>query len=117
MLMSHFLVMILYYFFCPKTKLQEGNVFTGVCLFTGRICNPMSFPRGVGISGTRSLLGRGGYPGRVGTQPQYMEYYGISQLVAATLPTGMHSCFCKFFEANFGSNRNLERGSKLAFWI
>ena len=45
-LISHFPVLILYYFYRPQTKLREGNVFTGVYLFTGRIYNLMSFPRG-----------------------------------------------------------------------
>ena len=46
----------------PQTKLQEVNVFTGVCLFTGGVVGifgPMFF-LGVGISGTRSFPG-GGY--------------------------------------------------------
>ena len=34
-------------FLRPTKKLREGNVFIGVCLFTGA---------GIGISGTRSLL-------------------------------------------------------------
>ena len=34
-----------------QVKFREGNAFTGVCLFTGS---------GMGMSGPRSLLGRGG---------------------------------------------------------
>ena len=49
----------------PPNKFREGNVLTGVCLFTGSvgISGPMSFPRsgmsGVGMSGVR--MSRGGY--------------------------------------------------------
>ena len=42
--------------YCPSTKLEEGNVFTGVCLSMGvGISGPMSF-QGVGISGPMSFL-------------------------------------------------------------
>ena len=39
------------YFYRLPTKLREGSVFTGVCLFTG----------GGGMPEPRSLLGLGGY--------------------------------------------------------
>ena len=96
-------------------KLREGNVLTGVCLSMGRLgtSGPMSFP-GVGISGTRCLLGgisrgvgwvcpsggyvqgssmfRGGYPlPRHGTSDKgYTTEYGWQ--VIGMHPTGMLSC-------------------------
>ena len=38
--------MNLYHFcYCPQTKLREGNVFTGVCLFAGGRVHPRMHPK------------------------------------------------------------------------
>ena len=55
-----------YHFYRPQTKWREGNVFTGVCLFTGwRVCLiACSFPGDVGYIWSYMPLGGGiGYPG------------------------------------------------------
>ena len=39
-----------------QMKLQKGNVFTGMCLFTGGMPGPRSLPVGMGMPGPRSLL-------------------------------------------------------------
>ena len=53
----YLIITFVYIFF---SKLPEGNIITGVCLFTGEVewvsLVPCPF-WGVGISGTRSLLG------------------------------------------------------------
>ena len=49
----------------PQAKLREGNVFTGVCMYTGESLVPCPFWGWVGIFGTRSLtrvgMSGGGY--------------------------------------------------------
>ena len=79
-------------FYRPPTKLREGNVFTGVCLFTGRgrvsvapgsflVPGPMTFlelgylwfhvPWGWSISGPMSLLRV--YPAPHPGYPTYLD--------------------------------------------
>ena len=56
------------FFYLSSTKLQEGNVFTSMCLFTGRgwVCLVQGPFQGVGMPCHRSLLGdiSGAPPGR-----------------------------------------------------
>ena len=72
----------------PPTKLRKGNVFTDLCLSVHREVESQVpvFPEGVvGISGTRFLLGEGGwvclgggYVQREGVSiPPDMGYNGI----------------------------------------
>ena len=105
------------FYYRHQTKLREGNVFTGVCLFMlkGLVSLvPCPFPGGgVSISITRPLP-RGEYlggwvcpvdgwiltplgwvcPGVGIHPPRYMEYYRYSQKASDTHPT--ESFFVKF---------------------
>ena len=81
----------------PSTKLQEGNVFMGVWLYTGGIFCSMFFPWGWVslVSGPfREVC-----PGRWVLTPTGtwdLEYYGNGQQAGGTHPTGMLSCFVVF---------------------
>ena len=67
-------------------ELQEGNVFTGVCLSTGN--SPMSFPGG--ISGRRSILGVEYVHGvRMFIRGGYVQGVGMSWGICYILGMGM----------------------------
>ena len=71
--------------FCylPQTKLLKGKVFTGVCLFTGGISGPRSFPRELSLC---VCVGGGG---------RYTRYLSTILISSgghrSTHPTGMRS--------------------------
>ena len=81
----------------PPTKLQEGNVFTDICLSTGGISGPMSF-QGCGwvdISSPMSLLGvcpGGGYVLGGGYPSKDRDTMGYGRQSDGTHPTRMLSC-------------------------
>ena len=68
-------------FYSLQTKLQEGNVFTCVCLST----RGLSSHNAMGLA---EPLYRQTSPSEGGPLPQY------SQPVGGTHPTGMHICTC-----------------------
>ena len=83
----------------------EGNVFTGVCLFTGGISFLGSFLRGGWVSGLKEggclVRGRGVWSEGVGVWSEADPPEIATATVGGMHPTGMHSYSFWFLIINF----------------